>query len=209
MAGQEFAKSRWRRQVVARRRSRLGLAPALASDAVPRAPVPDLASASGWEAILPSAGEAVAAYLSMADEPSTAALLRFLAARQLRVLVPAPGPSRRDLAWAEVSPAACALPTRPPGRLPTPPGPRLPPAALRACRLILAPALAVDRSGTRLGRGGGWYDRALAEADRGALILAVCFPWEVLPSKTLPREPHDLSVDGAATANSLIRFDQR
>jgi 5-formyltetrahydrofolate cyclo-ligase len=166
----------------------------------------DLASAPGWEALLPGAGELVAAFASMADEPSTSRLLAWLAAREIHVLVPAPGPSLGDLQWAEVEPATCALPAARPGRPPEPPGPRLAPAALRSCRLVLVPALAVDRSGTRLGRGGGWYDRALVHAHPDALILAVCFPWELLAAGALPREPHDRVVDGAATPAGLTLF---
>jgi 5-formyltetrahydrofolate cyclo-ligase len=72
--------------------------------------------------------------------------------------------------------------------------------------LVLAPALAVDFSGTRLGRGGGWYDRALAHASADALVLAVCFPWEVLPAGALPRQFHDRPVDGALTNQGVSLF---
>ncbi|MDR1187619.1 MAG: 5-formyltetrahydrofolate cyclo-ligase [Bifidobacteriaceae bacterium] len=172
--------------------------------AVPRAA--DLSFAPGLEAVLPAAGEWAAAYLSMADEPPVGGLLQLLAAREIRLLVPAPGPSFRELAWAEVETATCALPAAVPGVLPSPPGPRLDPSALARCRLILAPALAVDRSGTRLGRGGGWYDRALAWADPDALVLGVCFPWELLPAGSLPREPHDRPVHGALTGLGVTLF---
>jgi 5-formyltetrahydrofolate cyclo-ligase len=77
---------------------------------------------------------------------------------------------------------------------------------LGACQLILAPALAVDRSGTRLGQGGGWYDRALRWAAPGALILAVCFPDEILPAGTLPREAHDVPAHGALTGRGVELF---
>ncbi|WP_420796576.1 5-formyltetrahydrofolate cyclo-ligase [Bifidobacterium pseudolongum] len=40
------------------------------------------------------------------------------------------------------------------------------------------PALRVDRCGARLGRGGGWYDRALAWRRSGVPLVAVCWPWE-------------------------------
>jgi 5-formyltetrahydrofolate cyclo-ligase len=94
-----------------------------------------------------------------------------------------------------------------------PPGPPdslglLGPEALAACRLVLAPALAVDRTGTRLGQGGGWYDRALAFAAPGALILAVCFDWEVWPADALPREPHDRPVDGVLSSQGVELFNR-
>jgi len=47
-----------------------------------------------------------------------------------------------------------------------PTGPRLGPAAIADADAILVPALAVDRGGHRLGRGGGHYDRTLALLSR-------------------------------------------
>ena len=61
--------------------------------------------------------------------------------------------------------------------------------------MIIAPTLMVDECGTRLGRGGGWYDRALMHRAAHATVIAVCWPWEI-SSAPLPRETHDLPVDG-------------
>ena len=46
-----------------------------------------------------------------------------------------------------------------------PPEPWLPESALAEAGVVLLPALAVDRSGVRLGRGRGFYDRSLAARD--------------------------------------------
>lgn len=62
--------------------------------------------------------------------------------------------------------------------------------------LILVPALAVDRSGNRLGKGKGFYDRFLAECKHPKLI-AVVFDDEVFDS--IPTEPFDKPVDGVVT----------
>jgi 5-formyltetrahydrofolate cyclo-ligase len=64
--------------------------------------------------------------------------------------------------------------------------------------LVLAPAVAVDQRGARLGRGGGWYDRAFprppAGSDaRGSLLVAVVHGFQVVPS--VPRAPDDRLVD--------------
>jgi 5-formyltetrahydrofolate cyclo-ligase len=80
------------------------------------------------------------------------------------------------------------------------------PEVLQRCRLVLVPALAVDRSGTRLGQGGGWYDRALIHVRADTLVLAVCFPPEVLPPHALPYEPHDQPVDGCLTSAGVEYF---
>ncbi|WP_448631407.1 5-formyltetrahydrofolate cyclo-ligase [Cellulomonas soli] len=63
------------------------------------------------------------------------------------------------------------------------------------------PALAVDTAGTRLGQGGGWYDRALAHARPGVRTVALVYPEELYEAgvRPLPREPHDRRVDAVAT----------
>uniref|UniRef100_UPI00254153F1 5-formyltetrahydrofolate cyclo-ligase n=1 Tax=Actinotalea sp. C106 TaxID=2908644 RepID=UPI00254153F1 len=66
---------------------------------------------------------------------------------------------------------------------------------------IVAPALAVDTGGGRLGQGGGWYDRVLAHARPGATVVAMVFPEEVYDAveRPLPRQDHDRTVDIVAT----------
>ena len=76
--------------------------------------------------------------------------------------------------------------------------------------VLLAPALAVDQRGTRLGQGGGFYDRVLADLaaapDAGITVVAVVRPEEVLPAGALPREPHDAPVTVALTAGGLVQL---
>jgi 5-formyltetrahydrofolate cyclo-ligase len=57
---------------------------------------------------------------------------------------------------------------------------------------ILVPGLAFTSCGRRLGRGGGYYDRTLAEIAPQALALGVCFSLQMV--ETLPAESHDQSV---------------
>lgn len=56
----------------------------------------------------------------------------------------------------------------------------------------LVPGLAFTRDGKRLGYGGGWYDRLLAEAARDALKFGVAHAFQVVDD--LPSEPHDISL---------------
>lgn len=61
--------------------------------------------------------------------------------------------------------------------------------------IVLTPCLAVDRSGIRLGYGGGYYDRFLAKYASRCLMVA-CAPRKlILESGQLPREDHDVCVD--------------
>src|SRR5699024_12781608 len=81
-------------------------------------------------------------------------------------------------------------------------GPRLGPHALHDCAQIFVPALAIDHEGNRLGRGGGFYDRALATAD--APKAALLFDTEILSA--VPHEPHDISVDAAVCPGGVVRI---
>ncbi len=58
---------------------------------------------------------------------------------------------------------------------------------------FLCPGLAFDRSGGRLGRGRGFYDRVLARARPGALKVGVCFPHQLVLDALM--EPHDVRMD--------------
>lgn len=84
-----------------------------------------------------------------------------------------------------------------------PVGPRLGPDAVAGADLLVVPALAVDRSGVRLGRGGGSYDRALARVRPQARVVALLDDGELLDA--LPAEPHDRRVDAVITpADGLV-----
>ena len=129
----------------------------------------------------------VAAYLPMRTEPGSTELLAALHAGGATVLIPVTLPDR-DLAWAEWTLAG--------------PGEVLGVEAIAAAGLVLVPALAVDRAGTRLGRGGGSYDRALARCGPGAVIAALVFDEEVVAA--LPRDEWDVPVQAAVTPGGWI-----
>jgi 5-formyltetrahydrofolate cyclo-ligase len=78
-----------------------------------------------------------------------------------------------------------------------PTGPPLGITVIATAVLVLVPALAVDRRGIRLGRGGGHYDRTLPLARSGTPLVAIVRDDEVLAS--LPAEPHDFPVTAALT----------
>lgn len=58
---------------------------------------------------------------------------------------------------------------------------------------FICPGLAFTPHGHRLGRGRGFYDRALAQAHPGAIKLGVCFNFQIVEN-TFP-EPHDITMD--------------
>lgn len=66
--------------------------------------------------------------------------------------------------------------------------PVLPPEAFD---LAIVPAVAFDREGYRLGRGGGYYDRYLEQTN--CVKAGLCFESFLLPS--VPHEAHDVRMD--------------
>ena len=69
--------------------------------------------------------------------------------------------------------------------------------------LVLVPGVAFDGHGGRLGRGGGVWDRALAER-RGAAVFGVGFELQII--ERVPREEHDQPMDALLTEAALRRF---
>jgi len=76
---------------------------------------------------------------------------------------------------------------------------------LDAIEVIVVPALRIDRSGYRLGQGGGYYDRALAKTS--AFTIGLIHPDEI-SSEDLPREPWDIPLRAAATPDLVTRFSK-
>jgi 5-formyltetrahydrofolate cyclo-ligase len=69
------------------------------------------------------------------------------------------------------------------------------PAPLNRLDLIIAPGLAFDARGRRLGRGKGFYDRLLSTA--AGVKCGICFAEQLLAE--IPVEPHDVVLDFIAT----------
>jgi 5-formyltetrahydrofolate cyclo-ligase len=149
----------------------------------------------------------VAVYASLPEEPGTALLRAGLRELGIRVLLPIVGAASdtRRLDWADDD---GELATAGALQLPEPTGRRHGPDEIGQAQVILVPALAVDTTGTRLGRGGGYYDTALTHAHPDALVLALVHDAEVLDAGTtpIPREPHDVSVHGVITPTRWMFF---
>lgn len=73
--------------------------------------------------------------------------------------------------------------------------------------VCVLPLLACDAQGTRLGQGGGWYDRTLAGAAPRPLCIGVGFRLQRVP--TLPRQAHDIPVDIMLTAGQAEAFTEQ
>jgi 5-formyltetrahydrofolate cyclo-ligase len=136
---------------------------------------------------------AFAAHVPEETEPGHGRIPAAFTQLGARVLLPVVPPSGSELAWAVDTGRLT------PGRhgVLEPMGPRLGPTAIGTADVVVLPALGVDRRGVRLGRGGGYYDRALLHVRPDAVLVAVVFDDEFVDE--LPVEPHDRRVTAVVT----------
>ena len=143
----------------------------------------------------------VAAYVSVSTEPGTGPLIEQLHALGRRVILPVLL-ADNDLDWAQYAGADGLVPA---GRgMLEPVGPRLGVDAVATADVVLCPGLAVDRTGARLGRGGGSYDRVLRRVPVGTFVCVLLYDGELLDR--VPTAPHDQPVNAAVTERGVTRF---
>jgi len=136
----------------------------------------------------------IAAYYSIGAEPDTRGLVYALWKRGSYVLLPVLRPDG-DLDWASYEGPGSLVPGPRGLREPSEP-PRGVDAVARA-DAVLVPALAVDRAGNRLGRGGGSFDRALARVGPLIPLIALVYDDELIDR--VPAEHHDARVRAAVS----------
>lgn len=73
--------------------------------------------------------------------------------------------------------------------------------------IFLVPGTAFDRSGGRLGKGGGFYDRVLPQRRSDSLAVGVTTLSRVVD--VVPMEPHDRRVDWLAAEDGVTRCSTR
>lgn len=72
--------------------------------------------------------------------------------------------------------------------------------------ILIIPLVAFDEKGYRLGQGGGYYDRTLAEIRKKKKILAIGLAFDGQKTKSLPVESFDEPLDGVLTEKGLWNF---
>ncbi len=151
----------------------------------------------------------IAAYLSIGSEPGTAPLLELLAEQGYDVVVPVCEKDYR-LSWTHWSPEVELVPS-PRSWVREPSGPRSAFHELPEVPLILVPGLVLDQDGNRMGQGGGYYDRFLADVyqhpNRPATV-GVVHAHEVVEPGTFACDPHDMRLDGVLTPAEFSWFSR-
>lgn len=151
------------------------------------------------ELVLSNGASKVACYLAYGDEPDTELFIDWAIENEIEVLLPVSKPDG-SLSWVsfegETQTGMFGF-AEPIGKA----------AELSGADLIFIPALAIDKSGQRLGKGKGYYDRALAALESVAPVIAVVFDDEII--NDVPTEDHDHPVDAVVTPTSTSRFSDR
>jgi len=140
----------------------------------------------------------IASYMSYGDEPDTRQLNLELIKAGKTLL--APRISGDNLEWVQWNGDESQLQQK--KKISEPSGPAF--TNLAAIEVIIVPALRIDRSGYRLGQGGGYYDRALPHL--AAWSIGLIHPDEI-SGEDLPREPWDIPLHAAATPDLVLRFN--
>lgn len=182
-------KSRLRREMEEQRRARAARDPQGAAQAVAARveATPEFVAAA-----------CIALYAALPDELPTRPLFDLAVDSGKSVLFPRVVEDRR-LEFAEVADWEKLRPGRYGVLEPAPDAPRV---GLPA--LVCVPGLAFDREGNRLGRGGGYYDRTLAdESRRRAAVFGLAFELQVL--NAVPGGAADQRVDAVVTERAIYR----
>ena len=140
----------------------------------------------------------IASYMSYGDEPDTRQLnLELIKAGKTLLL---PRINGDNLEWVQWNGDESQLQQK--KKIREPHGPVF--TNLAGIEIIIVPALRIDRSGYRLGQGGGFYDRALPHL--AAWSIGLIHPDEI-SGEDLPREPWDIPLHAAATPDLVLRFN--
>lgn len=88
--------------------------------------------------------------------------------------------------------------------IPVPPSDGRPELSAADLDVVIAPCVAVDEAGTRVGFGAGYYDRALADPTERPLVVIAAFEVQVV-TNPLTARPWDVAGDVVVTDRRTIR----
>ncbi|MGF6147370.1 5-formyltetrahydrofolate cyclo-ligase family protein [Kingella potus] len=152
-------------------------------------------------------GKTTAIYWPSGSEADLRPLLRTAAARRAEIRLPYIVAGSRRMWFTPYTEGAKPERARGRGTLCIP---QFAGGKVRADRLdvIILPVVAADRNGCRLGQAGGYYDASLAACRfRRPLALAAGFACQL--ADELPREAHDILLDGFVSERHNLRFTRR
>jgi len=147
--------------------------------------------------------ETLLVYVNFRSEVETMGLIEELLAANKRVVVPRTKVAGRRLELfllrdpkLDLRPGYQGIPEPNPARCPTVAGGKI--------EAVIVPGSVFDRRGGRLGYGGGYYDRFLANAAPQALRIGIAFDLQVV--ERLPLLPHDQPLHWLITESTVYDF---
>jgi len=176
-------KSDWRRALLAARTAISETTRRVASDAIAKRVI-----------ALPGFGKvgSILGYVAMGAEVDATAVLAAASAAESPVYLPCADHSTESPLWVEYGGLATAH-----GGVDA--------RALKYPVHAIVPGVGFDFSGIRLGRGGGFYDRALAalRAAGHVQVIGLAFECQIVP--VLPHDPWDQGVDAVVSDRRIVR----
>ena len=147
----------------------------------------------------------VATFLSLPEEIDTAPLNRALWQAGYRLYLPYVRGKGEALVWLPYQ----EDPALAPDAVGIPAPPLQAPLEALALDAVITPLVAHDAHGTRLGMGGGFYDRTFQRKIPRAKpwLIGIAYPCQAV-TQTLPRRPWDIPLDALASAHNLHIYEQ-
>lgn len=139
-------------------------------------------------------------FASFRSEVSTLPLIEEALRLGKKVILPAVDPANKELRLYEIkglnelSPGYMGIPE------PAVPGERE--RDINDVTLVVMPGAAFDSGGSRLGYGGGYYDKLLSRLKRKIPLIAIAYEEQIVDS--IPSEPHDIRVHMIVTDKGVI-----
>ena len=149
--------------------------------------------------VLPSDPGVVALYYPIKDELDTEPIAAALTEREIPMALPVTGKKRTPLTFLSYRPGDKLVPGVY-GEM-TPDAT----ASIVSPTIIIAPLLAFNREGGRLGYGGGYYDRTFEALRSAGSVLAVGYAFGAQEVDALPLSPLDQPLDWIVTEREAIR----
>jgi 5-formyltetrahydrofolate cyclo-ligase len=148
----------------------------------------------------------VLAYVHFRSEVETLGLIHACLARRIGVAVPLTLVREKRLVPylledpdTDLRPGYC--------RIPEPVAERLKQLPASVIDAVIVPGSVFDLAGGRLGYGGGFYDRFLAEEAPQATRIGLAFEVQVV--ECLPLQPHDQRLHYLVTENRILHFAEQ
>jgi 5-formyltetrahydrofolate cyclo-ligase len=135
----------------------------------------------------------VAGYHALGAELSPWPVLRRIEATGARIALPVAPRPHAPLVFRAFAPDQALEPDA--ARIPSPTAE----AEVLVPDLVIAPLIAFDREGYRLGQGGGYYDRTLAGLRASGRVFVIGLAYAGQAVERVPRDDHDQPLDAILT----------